>query len=317
MSLLPSESECCNPIVKGFQTLTDESDPAGADLSSAVSVDASKGAIEIDKGVLEKSAKAALPETSVDAFLYATANVQSGGAAILEGSADAEASSPVVVPWVVVSDLVQNLGGTPPELRSALGIDDAKSGVEAADLLRARFANVPDWMLAGGAADLFVRDPAASSPTAAWLAGTTLDSPLPPRPAALSGDGKPEPGGDAVAAARAVIRGNWDGLGGHWWGWPFGWQVAINQPSAANLAYVLTGFKGGARMFDAIVQVIGAGGVSAGVKALSMTWAAAAAIYAAALGANILAVNGSKGVKIQGNWPVVGGPGAFIWAIRG
>ena len=149
------------------------------------------------------------------------------------------------------------------------------------------------------------------------MGGTTLDGPLPPRPAELSSDGKPEPGGDAVAAALAIIHGHWDGLGGHWWGWPFGWQVAINQPSAANLAYVLTGFKGGARMFDAIVQVIRAGGVSTGVKALAMTWAAAAAIYAAALGANILVVNGAKGVKIQGNWPVVGGPGAFIWAIRG
>lgn len=57
--------------------------------------------------------------------------------------------------------------------------------------------------------------------------------------------------------------------------------------------------------------------VSAGIRSLSLTAGIAMAIYAAARGVNVLAVRNSKGVRIQGNWPVIGGRGAFIWAIKG
>jgi hypothetical protein len=214
------------------------------------------------------------------------------------------------VPWVAISDLAQSLRGLPLEIRSALGLDRATTGEEAAAALKGSFPYVPDWLVGGGAPSRFLLD----SPGLVAPGFDTFDV-APLRPAGLP-VGTLGTMDDAKTAVRGLIHGKWDGLGGHWWGWPFGWQVKIDNIPATKLAELLLGQNGGGKLLDVLRQILSAESVSTGVKALSMTAGLAMAIYAAALGANIFAVKNNKGVKLQGNWPVVGGPGAFVWAVR-
>ena len=80
---------------------------------------------------------------------------------------------------------------------------------------------------------------------------------------------------------------------------------------------VALAFGGQAQESKAIFDVLSAGGIAAGIAALSITPALALAIYGWVLSVNIDKVNWSQGVCIQGNWPVINGPGAFIWAVAG
>jgi hypothetical protein len=318
-----------NPLIHGLGLMTDETTPAGAELSRRVEIDWESGRVGIDPDALKESADQCLPETVADAFMSVSKDVMSGGVAVFKDelppvatSPDPDAPQPVdnglrAIPWVVISDLVQTFRGTPPALRSALGIEGAASGDEATRILREGFPYVPDWMLGGGAAELFARDPSANP----FALGATQYDIAPPRPSdsgtAEASAVQASAAGEYIAAARDIILGDWSGLGGHWWGWPFGWSVGIKATTANTLADLLLGTNGGGKLFDAMYEAVKARGISAGLKAMSLTAGTAIALYAAALGLNIRAVNGKKGVRLQGNWPVIGGPGAFVWATKG
>lgn len=319
-----------NPLVHGLDRLTDETTPAGAELSRQVEIDEGRGAVRVDIDSLKRHADEVMPEKVSDGLVSATKDVVGGGAAVFKDELaprpavlDPDSPPPVddgrrVVPWVVVSDLIQTLRGTPAPMREALGVDSARDGEEAARLLRAAFPNAPDFIMTGAAADLLAREPEVNL-SASLAAFSPAEGTVLPRP---NVDGTPSLQTSAAAnneyldCAMGIVKGDWSGLGGHWWGWPFGWSVAISGPTAATLANLLLGVNGGGKLFDAVVQAVKARGVSAGVKSLSLTAGAAIMLYAVALGLNIRAVNGRKGVRLQGNWPVIGGPGAFVWATK-
>jgi hypothetical protein len=318
-----------NPLVHGLETMTDEATPAGSAVSRGVAIDWERGKVELDVEAVKRSADECLPAEASDSLISASKDVMGGGVAVFkddppppellsEIDPDREPTrEPVLhaVPWVVISDLVQAFGGTPEGLRGALGVNGAATGDEAARAIRDSFPNVPDWMLEGGAAELFARDP-ETNPFA--LPGGTRDSYSFPRPEGAAASPVQTAGAsDYYNIAMGIVKGDWNGLGDHWWGWPFGWSVGIKGDTAAALANLLLGTNGGGKLFDAIYQAIKAHGISAGTKALSITAGTAIALYAVALGLNIKAVNGKKGVRLQGNWPVVGGPGAFVWATKG
>lgn len=318
-----------NPLVHGLEIMTDETTPAGSEISRSVAIDWESGKVDLDADAVKRSADECLPERAADSFVSASKDVLQGGVAVfkddppppellLEIDPDSEPSGePVLhaVPWVVISDLVQSFRGTPEGLRGALGVNGATNGAEAARAIRDTFPYAPDWMLEGGAADLFARDPEANPFV---VSNGTQESYSFPRPEGASTSLVQTAGAsDYVDIAMGIVKGDWNGLGDHWWGWPFGWSVGIKGNTADALANLLLGTNGGGKLFDAIYQAIKAHGISAGTKALSITAGTAIALYAVALGLNIKAVNGKKGVRLQGNWPVVGGPGAFVWATKG
>jgi hypothetical protein len=318
-----------NPLVHGLETMTDESTPAGSEISHAVTIDWDGGKVDLDGDALKRNADECLPAEVSDSFVSASKGVLRGGVAVfkddppppellMEIDPDSEPSVESVlhaVPWVVISDLVQSFRGTPEGLRGALGINGATTGEEAARAIRASFPNAPDWMLEGRAADLFARDPEAN-PFA--LSNGVQEGYSFPRPeGAIVPPVQTAGASDYYDIAMGIVKGDWNGLGDHWWGWPFGWSVGIKGNTADALANLLLGTNGGGKLFDALYQAVKAHGISAGTKALSITAGTAIALYAVALGLNIKAVNGKKGVRLQGNWPVIGGPGAFVWATKG
>lgn len=318
-----------NPLVHGLETMTDESTPAGSEISRAVAIDWDGGKVELDGDALKRHADECLPAEVADSFVSASKDVMNGGVAVFkddppppellrEIDPDTEPSGEPrlrTVPWVVISDMVQTFRGAPEGLRGALGVNGATSGAEAARAIRERFPNAPAWMFAGGAAELFARDPEAN-PFA--LLNAAQDAYSFPRPEGATAPPVQTAGAsDYYDIALGIVKGDWNGLGDHWWGWPFGWSVGIKGNTADALANLLLGTNGGGKLLDAVYQAVKAHGVSAGTKALSITAGLAIALYAVALGLNIKAVNGRKGVRLQGNWPVVGGPGAFVWATKG
>lgn len=318
-----------SPLVHGLETMTDESTPAGSEISRAVAIDWDGGKIDLDGDTLKRNADECLPAEASDSLISASKAVLGGGVAVfkddppppellLEIDPDVEPSGDAVlhaVPWVVISDMVQGLRGAPEGLRSALGAGGATTGEEAARAIRESFPNAPDWMFGGGAADLYARDPEVSPFTSS---NGTQESYALPRPEGATASPVQTAGAsDYYNIAMGIVKGDWNGLGDRWWGWPFGWSVGIKGNTADALANLLLGTNGGGKLFDAIYQAVKAHGVSAGTKALSITAGTAIALYAVALGLNIKAVNGRRGVRLQGNWPVVGGPGAFVWATRG
>lgn len=345
-----------NPVANGFRLIADSTNPVGSQLGESVNIDPTGESVDIDPTTLRGIAEQAFPEPVIETFMSAAAGIMSGGMAVFTGVSGVDLPPPpldmddspgvtagggedesgvrrplplpsregvrVAIPWVVISDLVYSLQGTPPELREALGIEGASNSDEVIGRLRENFSNVPDWMLSGGVAERFTRDPAFQSIGGSVL-GASLEEAMLPRPAdgQFSLSSSPQTFGagqdGAVAAATCLVRGNWDGLGGHWWGWPFGWQVSLNYECAGTMAGVLMGAGGGGKLFNVIKSVATAQNVSAGIKALSLTAGTIIAIYAFVLGLNILSVRNNKGVRIQGNWPIIGGPGAFVWAIRG
>lgn len=307
------EAELCS-TPRGFQRLTDPLFPLRDRLAATLTLDPRGEGKDLDRDTLKDAAFEAFPDSSVEPVVNSTLDLAKGGFAVFEApTLTDEADDGLALPWLALSDLTHSLHGTFPEMREALGIADARDADEVAVRLQAGFPYVPEWLLAGGAAARFLAD--ASLLTAPGVDNST-PPPRPPGSHQLAGVSAASVE-DMRIVGRGFSRGKWNGLGGHWWGWPFGWQVAIEPIAAGKLADMLLGFGGGGKVFDAIKFVLSAESVSAGVRALSLTAGAAAAIYAAALGANIRAVKNSKGVRLQGNWPVVGGPGAFIWAIKG
>lgn len=99
-------------------------------------------------------------------------------------------------------------------LRSDLGLATVSSSAKVQSTLGSTFPYVPDWLLGGGAATRFATEAAALA-----LPGIDLSGTMPPRPpgsAQLASPGALGSIDDARTAARGLIRGKWDGLGGHW-----------------------------------------------------------------------------------------------------
>jgi hypothetical protein len=237
---------------------------------------------------------------------------------------EVEKRTAVAVPWVVISDLAYGLRGTHATMRDALGIKGAATPEEAVSRLRRNFPNVPEWLVAGGAAQRLTRDPVGLMGEGGGMGGRD-DPPEgpPPKPPG----NPPAPGGSggivvppvdlAVEVAKCLVRGKWGPAFGSWWGWAYGFQVCLDQGCADKLAKLLGGLGGGKALADVIGQVAAAESVAAGIKALAVTAAMALALYGLLLAANILAVNWAKGVCLLFNWPVIGGPGMFVIAIAG
>ena len=123
----------------------------------------------------------------------------------------------------------------------------------------------------------------------------------------------------ARQVGNCLLHGRWAGLGGAFWGWVFGWEVAMGQECGEQMATLLN-IAGGAEALEKVVQVITtAQTISDALKVLGSlnTPGAALAAYAGGLAWLIRQLNGPRGIIIQGNWPVIGGPGAFVWAIPG
>lgn len=116
-------------------------------------------------------------------------------------------------------------------------------------------------------------------------------------------------------------QGFWDGLvrGISIFGinptWALGWSCCVSQECGEKLADLLLGLGGGSLLLDAVAATFAGGGVAAAVSALvALPAVAVLALFGLVLALNIKAVNGPNGVCIHGNCPVVGGPGAFVWA---
>lgn len=312
-------------------------------LTGLIEIDARTGDVKIDTVGLVETAERSLEQSTFPLVVSALMDVGTGGVAVFNSHDGArERSEPheaigarlashakvderlsVAIPWTFISDLVFSLQGTPQELRNALGFDRATNRDEAAELLRRAFPNVPEWILKGKAGERLVRNPIAM-PGGGF--GGVPPKPPDEKPAKPPGQ-QGSTGGwqgfiapavdDAVEAARCLLNGSWGPLGGNFWGWAIGWQVCINQDCARKLQKLLTGLGGGTALLDSLKTLLGAQSVAAGLKALTLTAGLLIAIYGFLLGINIGLVNWAKGVCIQGNWPVIGGPGAFVWAVAG
>jgi hypothetical protein len=259
-----STSAELNPLIHGLELMIDETNPTGAELSRHVEIDGSSGHIGINLEVLEKAANTSMPAAVADLFLSATRDMLAGGLAIFQNHTEREPlrsvpgkPSPLLrekaeklaVPWVVIRDLVHGSQGRPPALRRALGLADGASGGEVSQLLRKSFPHAPEWLLINGAAaphlqDLGValKEKRANDPSAEAAAFPLLPSSVLEPTSALD---------DYIAVANGLIHGAWNGLGGSWWGWPFGWQVAISGGVANTLANLLIGFDGGWKLCSA------------------------------------------------------------------
>ena len=299
-------------------------------LSEFVTFDIKSGSIDIDLKAVDKLAKKNLTANLVNPFLSVCADIANGGMAIFGDNSDIEKGNATAMPWSAISDLVYKLDGTPMAMRSALGIEKATSEKEVIKILQKKFGNFPDWMIEGGIPKLFLKDTTALPKPGSGGGGGGDNPPKPknpPMPPPNSGSGgiNLPPFDDAVAVARCFVNGKWGPLA-NWYitilgvkvpiGFAFGWQVCLDQACADKLANVLMGLGGGTTITGVVQQIL-VQGVSAALKGIVMTAGIALAIYGFLLGLNIKAVNWSKGVCLQGNWPIVGGPGALIWAVAG
>lgn len=298
--------------------------------AQAVDFDGDTGTVSINIVDVVNLAQKHLPGQQVEPFISAVTDIANGGMAVFGSPTEIAQKTALAVPWVAISDLMFELNGTPPAIRSALGIDQATSTNEAVSLLTQKFANVPNWMIAGPAADRLRGDP-VTLPSDGW-GGVDVKrgKENPPKP---SGHKKPDPSWDgldlpkadaAKAVAECFIKGRWGPAFGHWLGSLYGFEVCLDQTCAQKLATLLTGLGGPEALWGAIKQLLaepgfmgGVAAVIAGTKVLAFTAGAALAIYGLVLGLNILAVNSSKGVCLRFNWPIIGGPGMLVIAFPG
>jgi len=294
-------------------------------VSTSMTLDLDSGRSDINLDLARDIATKKMPDAMLDPFLSALTDITTGGFAMFGSSGAIERTTGFVIPWVVITDLAFRLQGAPEAMRSALGLEEGISETEVMEHLRRNFRSVPDWLDDPVLTQLLVRNPVAL-PGDGWEGKGGADpEEQPKKPSGNTSvgkvvfDGIVAPSIDlALEVASCLIKnGDWGPLGGHTWGWAFGWQVCIDQDCADKLAKLLMDLGGGAALLKAIQQVLSAGGVAAGIAALSLTAGAALAIYGFLLGVNVKAVNWSRGVCIQGNWPVIGGPGAFVWAAAG
>lgn len=298
---------------KGYETLTDPTTAVGARVEAATGVSPDGGEVRIDRDVLKDAAIEAFPQLSVEPVVESTTTIAAGGLAVFEkpASDDPREETGLAIPWVALADLAQSLRGLPADLRTALGIDNATTGAEVAAALKGTFPYVPEWLLEGEAPSrLLGESPGLTLP------GFDLTDAAPLRPAGFSSIVATSTESDR-AAVRGFVRGSWTGLGGHWWGWPFGWQVKMSQPAAGQMSQLLISATGGAKLLALLPSVFASERTGAGTRAVATTAALIMSLWAWGLGANILAVMNNKGVKIQGNWPTIGGPSAFVWATKG
>jgi hypothetical protein len=272
-----------------------------------------------------------LPPAVLPRFVAAAQTVVDGGVAAFSDGNNV-VNGAAVIPWSVLGEHITWRGGATLPIQQALGIVGATDGDDAAQRIRQKFPQSPEWLLTDPFRRRLIIDPLGlptSHPGILLPGGGSGIDPdvddLPPVPPPTS----PVPGVivetivDLVQQARQVggclLNGQWDGLGGHWWGWVFGWEVAMGEECGNQMANLLN-IAGGAEALERVVQVITtARTISDALKVLGSlnTPGAALAAYAGALAWLIRQLNGPRGIVIQGNWPVIGGPGAFVWAIPG
>jgi hypothetical protein len=295
-------------------------------LGETVRID-DRGGVEFDEREAQTVLEQSVPDAFVEPSLAELRAVAATGVARLETSA---------VPWLAIEDFSYAVQGLPAGMRRELGVEGATSPDEARERLKGSFPNAPEEVFAERGSELLLRDPLALPPVEPPDGGNGFDpsEPRPSRPQGgrparvlggitltVSGIVPPSPE-KAREAAECLLKGSWDGLvrGASVFGfnptWVLGWSVCLDQACADKLADLLISLGGGAILLDAVSKAFAAG-IAAAVNALvALPASAVLALYGLLLGALIKALNGPSGVCIHGNWPVVGGPGAFVWALR-
>jgi hypothetical protein len=314
-----------DPIITNFQYLGLANLYAVNNFSESVEIDGSTGIVSINPFNIVTAAKKSVSDDLVEPMVSAIMDVANGGVAVFGSSEEISKKTAICIPWVVISDFVFRFQGIPAGLRKALGIEGATTDAETIDLFRQNVGRIPDWLTQGNFVKLLRRDWVALPRGPDGGGGGVGDGEKPPKPPGK----KPGTGvgiwagitlPDATLAkdaALCLLHGDWNGLGGNWWGWAFGWQVCLDKECAEKVAKLLISLGGGSALLKSLGEVLAAETIAIGIKALSLTAGALLAIYALFLGLNIRAVNWEKGVCIQGNWPIVDGPGAFVWAVAG
>jgi hypothetical protein len=281
------------------------------------------GRVRVDDARLRTILASAVPDAVAERLLEALLRQAQGGLAVFPETVDGPRSA---VPWAVVDDLSRAMRGMPPVMREALGVTGAHTWGEAVEQLRRNYPDVPPTVFVGARAARLTRDPVKL---------------VPPKPRENGGrereedDGGAEhkPGGGptplegatgatilpppfdvAAGAVQCLFEGQWDGLGGSWWGWVLGWQVCMDHDCAEKLQDVLASLGGGDVLKEAGMKLLQEG-ISKALVVVKTSALIVLSVYAILLAANIWLVNGPNGVCIQGNWPVIGGPGAFVWAV--
>ena len=232
---------------------------------------------------------------------------------------------PILIPWLAMEDLAYLLGGIPPGISKALGVDSRKDANGISDDLHARYGGLPPDIFSVKTASLLSHGPV-------WLAGRPLEPPDPIEPPerpprtrpnsggastghanVILGDVAPSSAPDIVQLVDCVIHGEW----GPWWndpvgntGWILGFRVCLTRDCAERLAVFLLTFwvPGPLSLGSAFLKGLAQASVTAGIQSLCSVFTLYVSIVTFEIGFNIAYANNSRGVCVYCPWPWIGTP---------
>jgi hypothetical protein len=288
-------------------------------LGGKLSFDAN-GSVNVDFDAVGALAKQALPQDKAQAFIGALRARAASGLALLGSLEDVQDSRATAIPWSALTDTIGGMAGTPPAVRTALGIGAGAAPGDAVAQLRARFPNAPALATTPLLGTFLSQNPALGLVALQGAADRVEPTDLLSKDSNEQGDtthstntstntgsgslgGLPLPTPSAaVAAAQCFANGQWGSYvqgKGLWWTWIAGCSVKLGQDCANKVGTLLTGFGGGTALLTAL-STAAAGGP------IALTAATTFEIAAFLIGTNILLVNGPGGVIIHFNWPMPG-----------
>jgi hypothetical protein len=311
-------------LAKGLKEAGESTTAFVKQLSQFATLDLKTGSCSFTESEVNKLAKSSLAKDMINPFSTSMNNIARGGMAVFGNEKEIAAGKAMAIPWIVISDIIYKFEGTPILIREALGISKASSEDEAVEIIKNKFSNFPKWMIDGGITKLLLKNP-IGLPRPGSGGGRGGDEP-PPRPKdqpikpKIPGSGFTLPIlDDIIELGKCFANASFGPylnlyVGRAPIGYLFGFQVCLGHDCADKLSKVLQGTGGGAAAAEVLEKVISEG-LNAAIKAFSFSAGIALAIYGYALGLNIKLVNGTNGVCLQFNWPIIGGPGMLIYAV--
>ena len=147
-----------DPITTNLQYLGLANLHAINNLSESVEIDVNTGIVTIDPLSLTTATKKSVSDHLIEPMVSAIMDVANGGVAVFRNSEEVNKKTAVCIPWVVISEFVFGLQGTPVGLRKSLGIERASTDAETINLLQRKLGPIPNWLTKGSFVKLLRQD---------------------------------------------------------------------------------------------------------------------------------------------------------------